>query len=59
MPVRKGTENGRVYYQWGTAGTKYFGPRAQARAEAQGRAAHASGYRSQNNNQPRISKGRP
>lgn len=57
MPVRKGTENGRVYYQWGTAGTKYFGSSGQARAEAQGRAAYASGYRSQGNTKPRLSKG--
>lgn len=58
MPVRKGTENGKTYYQWGTAGTKYFGPTGQARAEAQGRAAYASGYRSKDNSKSRTSKGR-
>lgn len=57
MPVRKGTEDGKTYYQWGNSGTRYFGPTGRARAEAQGRAAYASGYRSQNNNKSRNSKG--
>lgn len=57
MPVRKGTEDGKVYYQWGTTGTKYFGTTGKARAEAQGRAAYASGYRGTNNTKPRTLKG--
>jgi hypothetical protein len=58
MPVRKGTENGRTYYQWGSSGTKYFGPGAKAKAETQGRAAYASGYGSKVSGQQRRTKGR-
>ena len=38
MPVRKGSEG----YQWGTRGKVYP---SREQAEAQGRAAYASGYR--------------
>lgn len=49
MPVRKvqTTRSGQPVsgYRWGTSGKIYVGPRAQARAQAQGRAIYASGYR--------------
>lgn len=57
MPVRKVTVNGRTGYQWGTSGKVYTGPGAQARAQAQGRAAYASGYRSKNSGQQRRTRG--
>lgn len=56
MPVRKVTVNGRTGYRWGS-GKTYFGPGAQARAQAQGRAAYASGYRSKNSGQQRRTRG--
>lgn len=46
MPVRRVTgPNGRVGYQWGTTGKVYTGPGARERAERQGRAIYATGYR--------------
>lgn len=51
MPVRKvqTTKNGQPVtgYQWGS-GKIYTGQGAQAKAIAQGRAAHASGYKGKN-----------
>lgn len=47
MPVHPVRENGRVVgYQWGSSGKVYRGRGAKEKAEAQGRAAYASGYRS-------------
>jgi len=49
MPVRKvqTTRNGQPVsgYKWGDSGKIYTGPGAKAKAEAQGRAAYASGYK--------------
>lgn len=49
MPVHKvyTTKDGktRVGYQWGSQGKVYYGTGAKEKAEAQGRAAYASGYR--------------
>lgn len=42
MPVQRVTKNGKTYYKWGQSG-KLFPTRAEA--EAQGRAAYASGYK--------------
>ncbi len=41
MPVRKASSG----YQWGSSGKVYRGRGARKKAERQGRAAHASGYR--------------
>ena len=50
MPVKRvqTTRNGRPVtgYRWGSSGRIYTGPGAEQRAQAQGRAAYASGYRS-------------
>lgn len=51
MPVKRKQDDKGLYYQWGS-GKKYYYPagdsikreRARKRAEAQGRAAYASGY---------------
>jgi hypothetical protein len=46
MPVHPVRENGRIVgYQWGSSGKVYRGEDAEEKAEAQGRAAHTSGYR--------------
>jgi len=49
MPVHRvqTTRDGRPVsgYRWGDHGKIYFGPGAQAKAAAQGRAAYANGYR--------------
>lgn len=46
MPVRKVTlPNGKVGYQWGRHGKVYTGKDAPQKAAAQGRAAHAAGYK--------------
>lgn len=53
MPVRRGKDSNGPYYQWGDSGRKYhYEPgnksardRAKAKAEKQGRAARASGYK--------------
>ena len=49
MPVRKvqTTRNGQPVsgYKWGDSGKIYTGPGAKAKAEAQGRAAFANGYK--------------
>ena len=42
MPVHPVKGGG---FQWGGKGKVYHGPKAQARAAAQGRAAYANGYR--------------
>jgi hypothetical protein len=52
MPVHRGKDGERPYYQWGESGKKYHyesgnkqsRERAKERAERQGRAARASGY---------------
>lgn len=41
MPVTK-VGNG---YRWGKSGKLYFGPNAKEKAEKQGRAAYANGYK--------------
>lgn len=46
MPVQRVMRDGKTYYRWGRSG-KLFPTRSQA--EAQGRAAYANGYRSQEN----------
>jgi hypothetical protein len=46
MPVMRVIgPNGKTGYRWGTSGKVYTGPDAKARAERQGRAARASGYK--------------
>ena len=49
MPVHKvqTTRDGKPVsgYRWGDHGKIYFGPQAQAKAAAQGRAAYAAGYK--------------
>lgn len=53
MPVRRTTKGSKPAYQWGDSGKRYaYTPgnresreRAKRKARAQGRAAHASGYR--------------
>lgn len=53
MPVHRGKDGDGPYYQWGESGKKYHytagntGSRkkAKAKAEKQGQAARASGYR--------------
>ena len=49
MPVHKvqTTRDGKPVsgYRWGDHGKIYFGPQAQAKAAAQGRAAYANGYK--------------
>jgi hypothetical protein len=46
MPVRKVQgPNGKVGYQWGESGKVYTGPDARKRAEQQGRAVRAGGYK--------------
>jgi len=42
MPVMRVTKEGKTFYRWGRSG-KLYPTRAQA--EAQGRAAYASGYK--------------
>ena len=42
MPVQRIVRGGEVFYRWGESGKEY---RNRADAEAQGRAAYASGYR--------------
>lgn len=53
MPVHRGKDREGPYYQWGESGKKYYyesgnkqaRERAKAKAERQGRAARAGGYR--------------
>lgn len=45
MPVHKRRDSKGVYYQWGGHGKKYRGKDAKAKAEKQGRAAYANGYK--------------
>ena len=42
MPVRKVGNN---CYRWGDSGKKYCGKGARAKAQRQGRAAYANGYK--------------
>lgn len=42
-------KDGKVGYRWGSQGKVYTGPGAREKALAQGRAAHAAGYRGENN----------
>ncbi len=53
MPVRKVMKDGKTGYQWGTTGRVYTGAGAREKAQAQGRAAYASGYRGTNNGKKR------
>jgi len=48
MPVHKVIKNGKTGYQWGNSGKIYTGPGAEKKAEAQGRAAYANGYKGKN-----------
>ena len=41
MPVTKVGKG----YRWGKSGKLYFGPNAKEKAEKQGRAAYANGYK--------------
>ena len=41
MPVHREGKG----YRWGKSGKLYFGPNAKEKAERQGRAAYANGYR--------------
>lgn len=53
MPVHRGKDSKGPYYQWGDSGKKYHytagnkesRERAKKKAEKQGRAAYASGYK--------------
>lgn len=53
MPVYRGRDSKGSYYQWGKSGKKYYytsgdeqsRERAKNKAEKQGRAAYASGYK--------------
>jgi hypothetical protein len=53
MPVQRGKDSDGAYYQWGDSGKKYHyeagndssRERAKDKAEKQGRAARANGYR--------------
>ena len=53
MPVHRGKDGDGPYYQWGDSGKKYHyesgdqasRKRAKEKAEKQGRAARAAGYR--------------
>lgn len=45
MPVQKVTVGSRTGYRWGSQGTVYYGSGAKQKAQAQGRAAYASGYK--------------
>lgn len=58
MPVRKVMQNGRTGYRWGSSGKTYFGPGAESKAQAQGRAVYAAGYRSTVSGQQTRTRGR-
>lgn len=53
MPVHRGSDSKGSYYQWGNSGKKYYYTtnnvqsrnRAKEKAELQGKAAYANGYR--------------
>lgn len=51
MPTHKGHDSNGSYYQWGDSGKKYYyknsdgASRAKSKADAQGRAAYANGYK--------------
>lgn len=49
MPVHKVIMGGRTGYRWGQSGKTYYGSGAKQKAEAQGKAAYASGYRGTTN----------
>jgi hypothetical protein len=42
MPIQTVIKNGRKYYRWGKHGTLYI---KKSKAEEQGRAAYANGYK--------------
>ena len=53
MPVvRVRGPGGKVGYRWGSSGKVYTGPGARAKAEKQGEAAYAAGYRSTRKQKP-------
>lgn len=54
MPVQAVMKNGERYYRWGSEGKLY---KDRSDAEAQGRAAYASGYRSKDDNSSQKKKG--
>lgn len=45
MPVKRCQKNGKKGWKWGDSGTCYVGSDAKSKAEKQGRAAYASGYK--------------
>ena len=45
MPVQKVTVGGKTGYRWGKSGKVYTGSGAKAKAERQGKAARARGYK--------------
>lgn len=45
MPVKKCIESGKRGWKWGDNGKCYTGKDAKAKAEKQGQAAHAAGYK--------------
>lgn len=45
MPAQRCSKNGKPGWKWGASGTCYTGPGAKAKANRQGRAAYASGYK--------------
>lgn len=45
MPVKRCTKGGKSGWKWGNSGTCYVGKGAKAKAEKQGRAAYANGYK--------------
>lgn len=53
MPVHQGKDSNGTYYQWGSSGKKYYysadssesKSRAKNKAENQGQAAYANGYK--------------
>ena len=45
MPVKRCKANGKQGYKWGNSGKCYTCKNAKAKAERQGRAAYANGYK--------------
>jgi hypothetical protein len=53
MPVvRVRGPGGRIGYRWGSSGKVYTGPDARERAQQQGQAAYAAGYRGTRKKKP-------
>ena len=48
MPVHSGKDSKGTYYQWGHHGKKYYGKDGRAKAEKQGRAIKATGWKEKN-----------